>query len=206
VDPRNVGNDYDLGAPGFDQRFSANPRTVARYRRIEAPMLAAARGRVLDLGCGSGRLLGALGGVGIDVSAALLRAARDKGLAVARADAHALPFGDAAFDTIIAANGVFRYLDPPRALAECARVLAPGGRLALHQFAAHTLRLTRPHPSHPGHLRDPEEIVVPAGEVRLHPLAVHLYRGLRFPPYVVRLPRLLAGGLWDHIVIVLEKR
>ena len=92
MNPRDVGCDYDLAAPGFDERFSANPRTVARYRRLEAPMLAVARGRVLDLGCGSGRLLGALGGVGVDLSASLLRVAREKGLAVARADAHALPF------------------------------------------------------------------------------------------------------------------
>jgi SAM-dependent methyltransferase len=206
MNPRDVGRDYDLGAPGFDGRFAANPRTVARYRRLEAPMLAVARGRVLDLGCGSGRLLGALGGVGVDLSAALLRAAREKGLAVARADAHALPFAANCFDAIIAANGVFRYLDPPRALAECARVLKRGGRLALHQFAAHTLRLTRPHPTHPGHLRDPEDLLAPARKVALHPLAVHLYRGLRFRPYILRLPRFLAGDLWDHVIIILEKR
>ena len=204
--PRDVGDAYDRGAAGYDERFAAHPRTAARFRRIEAPMLAVARGRVLDLGCGTGRLLATVGGVGIDVSAGLLRVARGKGLAVARADAHALPFGDGRFDVVLAANAVFRHLDPPRALAECARVLRPGGRLALHQLAAWTVRLTRPHPPHPGDLRRPEDLLAPARAVSLVPHGVHLYRGLRFWPYVVRLPRALAGHLWDHVVIVFEKR
>lgn len=198
--------DYDLGAADFDARFAANPKTVARFRRLEAPLLAAARGRVLDLGCGTGRLLGALGGVGLDISAGLLARARQKGLRVVRGDAHALPFRDGAFDAVVAANAVFRYLDVPRALAECSRVLAPRGRLALHQLAAYTVRLTRPHPGHPGHLRDPSDIVAPAASVGLRPAAIHLYRGLRFWPYVLRLPLPLAGRLWDHAIIILEKR
>lgn len=199
-------SDYDRGAEDYDARFAADPRTVARFRRLDAPLLAAARGRVLDLGCGTGRLLATLGGIGLDVSAGLLRQARRKGLRVVRGDAHALPFRDAAFDAVVAANAVFRYLDVARALAECTRVLVPGGRLALHQLAARTVRITRPHPGHPGHLRDPSDIVAPAASLGLRPLAIHLFRGLRFWPYLVRLPLPLAGRLWDHAVIVLEKQ
>src|SRR5690606_28633707 len=107
--------------------------------------LAAVRGRarILELGVGTGRLLADLArapgtrtAIGVDVSAAMLAEAARKRLAVARADAHHLPFADARFDAILAGGGVFRYLDTPAALAECARVLVPDGVLAIHQFAA----------------------------------------------------------------------
>src|SRR5690606_25417886 len=66
---------------------------------------------------------------------------RQRGLAVVRADAQALPFADGSFDAILAPRGLFRYLDYERAFQECARVLAPGGRLAVHQYAARTWSL-----------------------------------------------------------------
>ncbi|WP_029458808.1 class I SAM-dependent methyltransferase [Solidesulfovibrio alcoholivorans] len=59
--------------------------------------------RVLDLGCGPGRMLGQLVAqgfrvAGVDRNKASLALAREKGLPVVRSDLAALPFGDGAFD------------------------------------------------------------------------------------------------------------
>jgi malonyl-CoA O-methyltransferase len=58
---------------------------------------------------------------------------------VAAGDAEALPFRDGAFD-LLASTSTFQWLEALEpALAECARVLAPGGRLVLALFAERTL-------------------------------------------------------------------
>lgn len=62
--------------------------------------------RILDIGCGAGRVLGELAGqgwrvMGADRNTASLALAREKGLDVTRADAAALPFRDAAFDAAV---------------------------------------------------------------------------------------------------------
>src|SRR5439155_25517051 len=124
--------------------------TVRRFAVIDEPRRRCARdaGRVLEIGCGTGRLLATLGGrlrVGMDVSEGMLRIAAGKDLTVMRADAHRLPFAAGSFEAITAGNGVFRYLDYGRAFAECARVLRRGGRLAVHQYSRWTLVL-RPRP------------------------------------------------------------
>ncbi|MEM9491972.1 MAG: class I SAM-dependent methyltransferase, partial [Myxococcota bacterium] len=139
-DRRAVRASYDRAAAGYDRRH-AQARSAARFRRIEAPMRAIARaGRVLEIGCGTGRLLAQCSAavrVGIDLSPGMLERA-PVGLGRVCGDAHALPFADASFDAIIAGKGVFRYLDPAPAFRECARVLVAGGRLAVHQYAAKT--------------------------------------------------------------------
>jgi SAM-dependent methyltransferase len=90
----------------------------------------------LELGCGEGRVVRDLAGrghrvVGVDVSATLLRHAReaDERGVYLRADAARLPFGDETFDLIVAYNSLMDVDDMPRTVAEAARVLAPDGRL-----------------------------------------------------------------------------
>jgi demethylmenaquinone methyltransferase/2-methoxy-6-polyprenyl-1,4-benzoquinol methylase len=51
------------------------------------------------------------------------------------ADAQSLPFPDAAFDLVTVAFGLRNIADTSRGLAEMARVLAPGGRLAILEFS-----------------------------------------------------------------------
>jgi ubiquinone/menaquinone biosynthesis C-methylase UbiE len=105
-----------------------------------------ARGRVLDLGCGTGRSLGlftrAEAVVGVDPSLGMLVRARRRApaapLVVGRAEQ--LPFTDDAFDTVVSAL-VFCSVDQPRtALAEIRRVLAPDGSLRMLEH----VRSTRP--------------------------------------------------------------
>jgi SAM-dependent methyltransferase len=112
--------------------------------------------RVLDLGCGTGfplfELAERLGSgarvVGVDPWAAALRRARDKraawpvaNAALVRGDGARLPVRDGVFDLVVSNLGVNNFAAPAAAFAECRRVLAPRGRLALStnlvgQFAA----------------------------------------------------------------------
>lgn len=133
---------YERAADGYDQRH-LDERSRRRFHIIDRPQREAARHaqRVLELGCGTGRLLAALDApvrIGVDISVGMLGRARQRGLAVVLADAHALPFADHSFEAVLAPKGVFRYLDPLSAMRECARVLAPGGQLVVHQYAART--------------------------------------------------------------------
>lgn len=212
---REVAAGYDAGADGYDARHGG-ARDVARARRIEAPLLAAARGarRVLELGTGTGRLLAQTSApvrVGVDVSAAMLVHAAGRGLAVARADAHHLPFADGAFDAVLAAGGVLRYLDTPAALAEAARVLASGGRLAVHQFGARTWSprtgARRPDPR-VRELATVDELLAPARRAGFEIGKIVRWRTVPVPPYAIRVPGALDRlpvQLWGHVVVVLRK-
>jgi demethylmenaquinone methyltransferase/2-methoxy-6-polyprenyl-1,4-benzoquinol methylase len=93
---------------------------------------------VLDLGCGTGalgRLLaGRAGVVGVDVSSEMLARARRRSrprLHLAQASAFGLPFAGATFDAAISGFVLRNLSDLPRAFAELARVVRPGGRIGL---------------------------------------------------------------------------
>jgi len=117
-------------------------------------------GRLLDIGTGTGRMLELLGrraerGLGVDLSREMLAIARahlDRaGLGhcrVRQADLYQLPFADASFD-VATIHQVLHFLDrPAAAVAEAARVLAPGGRLLIADFAPHDLESLRHDHAH----------------------------------------------------------
>lgn len=96
---------------------------LARYRFARARV----RGRVLDVACGTGYGTALLGAVGADLSLAALRyAARRHPAPYVAGDALRLPFGRA-FDAVVSFETVEHVDDPERFVAECARVLRPGG-------------------------------------------------------------------------------
>ena len=103
---------------------------LGRWRRWLA---AGARGRTLDLGCGTGRNLPLLPdstvAVGVDpCSQSLARARRRSPRALlVRARAEALPFKGGAFDTVVSGLVLCSVTDPAVAASEMLRVLAAGG-------------------------------------------------------------------------------
>jgi len=95
---------------------------VARYRFARER----AKGRVLDVACGTGYGTAMLGAVGVDLSLEALRYARRHPARYVAADAARLPF-DRVFDTVVSFETIEHVPDPGRFVAECARVLRPGG-------------------------------------------------------------------------------
>jgi SAM-dependent methyltransferase len=96
--------------------------------------------RALDVGAGPGLLSAALRdlvgeAVALDPSEALLGHAPD---AVRRVvgNAESMPFGDGEFDLVTSVNSLHHVADLTRALAEMARVLAPGGTLVVQDYLA----------------------------------------------------------------------
>ena len=124
-----------------------------------AAMLGDARvGTLIDIGTGTGRMLELFGGharlaLGIDRSSEMLRLARAKLHDMAhaelrQADLYALPLDDGAADVAILHHVLHFAQQPGAAVREAARVLAPGGRLLIADFASHDreeLRLSDAH-------------------------------------------------------------
>ncbi len=114
----------------------------------------------VDLGTGTGRMLELFAdryrrGLGLDLSPAMLAYARAKleraGLThaqVRQGDIYDLPIADHAADAVVMHQVLHFLSDPQRAVREAARVLAPGGRLLIVDFAPHELEFLREQYAH----------------------------------------------------------
>ncbi len=115
---------------------------------------------LLDLGTGTGRMLELFGpeierGLGLDLSLDMLLLARDrlersglKHCSVRQGDIYDLPIGNDSFDVVIV-HQVLHFLDDSaRAIKEAARVLRPGGRLLVVDFAPHEQEFLREQFAH----------------------------------------------------------
>lgn len=105
-------------------------------------------GCLLDIGTGTGRMIELLGPraaqvTGVDKSSEMLRLARVKleaagiSSSLRQADMYALPLADGSADSVVIHQVLHYAQNPAAALAEAARVLRPGGRLLVVDFAAH---------------------------------------------------------------------
>ncbi len=119
----------------------------ARLRAVLAALGPIRGASVLDLGCGKGRFAAHLVDagarvVGVDLSAAML--ARAGGIDRVRASARALPFGDGAFDAVVAVEILEHVGAVGPVLDEARRVLRPGGVLAVVDKNALAMDAHRP--------------------------------------------------------------
>jgi SAM-dependent methyltransferase len=133
---------FDAKADGWPGKYAAGGRLAGRLTGLAAAVrdLAVPGGELLDLGCGSGDLARHLAAAGYqvtgcDISPRMLEqaAAADPGQTVRWAGLdpgwRALPFAPASLDAVVASSVLEYVPEPAVVLAECARVLRPGGVL-----------------------------------------------------------------------------
>jgi ArsR family transcriptional regulator len=117
-------------------------------------------GRLVDIGTGTGRMLELFGGgaksaLGVDRSPEMLRLARVKlaqaglsGAELRQGDMYSLPLPSSAADTVIIHQVLHYAQQPADAVAEAARLLGPGGRLLVVDFAPHEREELRTRDAH----------------------------------------------------------
>ena len=150
---------FDAIAPGYDvtNRVISLGLDVGWRRRTVRSLGLPAASVVLDLACGTGDLCAELARqglmpIGVDRSAGMLHAALRRfagpvphpagstaaavSVPLVRGDGLALPFRAGALDGIVCGFALRNFAALPPMLAECARVLRPGGRLALLEVDA----------------------------------------------------------------------
>jgi ubiquinone/menaquinone biosynthesis C-methylase UbiE len=135
---------FDDRASGYEDGWRGQLHHEISDRVVELALACApAPRRILDVGCGTGYVLGRLAGrlpdavdlAGIDAAPQMIRVARDGArnprLRFSDGAAEHLPEPDAAFDLVVTTTSFDHWADQRAGLAECARVLAPGGHLVL---------------------------------------------------------------------------
>ncbi|MFF3493095.1 methyltransferase domain-containing protein [Streptomyces sp. NPDC002795] len=141
---------FDHAAPTYDALVGANPGYHAHLRRSVRRLGHGAPGRglrVLDLGCGTGASTAALLSVlpeakitAVDASTGMLERAVAKrwppSVTFAHAAAEDLPHAEVRgpFDAVFAAYLFRNTADPDPVLSAVHNLLAPGGRLAVHDY------------------------------------------------------------------------
>ncbi len=129
---------FDLWAPTYDWLFPSIIYQAVHQRLLEYvnfPNTA----NVLDLGCGTGKLLHRLAvnfpdikGIGFDLSPEMISQARSrnrhgKRLTFVEGNAEAMPFTDGEFDAVFNTISFLHYPNPQQVFNEISRVLPPGG-------------------------------------------------------------------------------
>ena len=155
-----AANRYFAGhAEVWDQIRSLHVAESEVERAIEVALGNRPLGRLVDIGTGTGRMIELFGrqaahAIGIDRSSDMLRVARVKleaaGIAssLRQGDMYALPLADQSADSIIIHQVLHYAHSPAAAIAEAARVLAPGGTLLVVDFAAHEREELRERDAH----------------------------------------------------------
>lgn len=142
---------FDHASRSYDTLVAANPGYHAHLRRSARRLGLPGHGaglRILDLGCGTGASTAALAAAcpgaeitAVDASAGMLERARAKpwsdGVTFVRAPAERLAEAgvEGPFDAVFAAYLFRNVADPDAVLSEVREALAPGGRLAVHEYS-----------------------------------------------------------------------
>lgn len=195
------GVSYHRDIGDFDQRardYETGPRGAMHEAIVQRTLglslsFAPSPKRVLDVGCGTGRLLRELGRLapaveelrGVDAAPTMVAVAAeassdDPRVQVQQAFAEQLPFENARFDLVVSSTSFDHWRDQSRGLRECARVLEPGGRLVLCDLLSPLLIFTLPF-GHRGRARTParaRRLLAAAGfsEIDFHPVYASVIR------------------------------
>jgi 2-polyprenyl-3-methyl-5-hydroxy-6-metoxy-1,4-benzoquinol methylase len=130
-----------------DRKISVRERMLAAFAYLDPTRRADTdfplkylpfgnRGRLLDLGCGSGDLLGTIRSLGweaegVDIDPAAVEAARRNGFKVRCGSLHEQRFSDASFDAVVMSHVIEHVHHPLDLLAEVRRILKRGCRLVI---------------------------------------------------------------------------
>src|SRR5437660_6193726 len=144
-----AANRYFAGhAEVWDQIRSLHVAESEVERAIDDALGKRPLGRLVDIGTGTGRMIELFGprssqATGIDRSSEMLRLARVKleaagiSSSLRQGDMYALPLLDQSADSIIIHQVLHYAHSPAKAIAEAARLLAPGGTFLVVDFASH---------------------------------------------------------------------
>jgi len=138
-----VRESFGRAATSYDSAAIVQRRVCERLLAEFKPVAQGPQ-RILDAGCGTGYGARLLRGrwpetrlTGVDFAPAMLDLARHHSHANCAADIEALPFADSAFDLWWSSLSI-QWCDAGRVFAEAARVLAPGGQLAVSSLGPET--------------------------------------------------------------------
>jgi len=136
-----VADSYDRGVGAYEALWS--PVILPPAEALVTSLGLVGRCVIVDVGAGTGALLGAIRAAApaarvaaLDASAEMLHVARTRrGVPAILADALAVPLAGETADAVILAYVLFHLADPARAVAEAARVLRPGGQVGTITWA-----------------------------------------------------------------------
>ena len=176
----------------FSARYD-DPRGGGYHRLVDDLELAtlrplAAGNRCLEVGCGTGLLLGRLAeeaaeAIGVDPSPGMRARAVARGLDARPGTATELPFEDGRFDLVYAMKVLAHVPELGAALAEMARVTSPGGCVAFELYNPLSLRYVAKRLAGPGVIGEEEGRRVTEADIYTR----------WDPPWI--LPRVLPPGL-----------
>jgi ubiquinone/menaquinone biosynthesis C-methylase UbiE len=212
----NVLDQFAQQAPSYAALVAGNERKDTALTKLLEVWRPASDARVLDVGCGTGRLAVALAPhvgqvTGVDLTPAMLDQARAlqartglRNLDWRQADVTALPFADAAFDLVTCSAMLHHVVSPAVVLGEMWRVCAPGGLIAamdltpsVEKSAAFDAMEILRDPSHAHALTQPELRGVGAA-LGLTEVVVHAYDA-RLPLEAVLATSFPEAGVLDRV-------
>ncbi|MBE9129755.1 MULTISPECIES: class I SAM-dependent methyltransferase [unclassified Coleofasciculus] len=160
----NKGKFFDRWAPNYDWLFTTVFYQAVHKRLLDYVELPS-EPNVLDLGCGTGRLLHRLAtqfptlkGTGLDLSVQMLHQARQRNsyrtrLIFKQGNAESMPFAEGQFDAVFNTISFLHYPHPQQVFLEVSRVLRPGGRFHLADYTVREEKGTRVFPFTPNSIR-----------------------------------------------------
>jgi len=142
LDPRDY---YDEFSTSYDKTRNSAYHRMLDDLALELALPYAQDARVLELGCGTGRILGPLSeaareAIGVDFAEGMVERARARGLDARLAELTELPFADASFDLTCSFKVLPHVPDVRRAIAEAVRVTKQGGHLLLELYNPRSIR------------------------------------------------------------------